>query len=257
MNTVIKGVQSYLICLYGLICKDFKSLIRSPIFFLVATFCSGIWSYIFLRNLVSLSAGSKNVNLHFDLFLSHFSLINLIFIFMIPAITMSLIAQEKQTRTYDLLLTSPITSTQIVLGKFFAAFAAIFVIIFISFLYPLGASLFSDFSWSLLLSSYLGLLFVTGVYVSVGLFSSSLTESIMFSVIMGVVFNLMLFLLAQGEGFSTGQVFVKVMNHLNFGQHFFQFIKGKITLQSVVFFLSLISFFVFLTQRVVESSRWR
>lgn len=257
IKTPIKTLSTYFSGLFYVAFKDFKTLMTSPIFFIVTTFCSGLWSYLFLRNLLSLSSLGRNVNLHFNLFLNHLSLINLIFIFIMPAITMTLIAQEKQTRTYSLLLTSPITSTQIVLGKFFSALAAACVIIFISLLYPLSASFFSDISWSLLFSSYLGLFFVTGIYVSVGLFSSSLTESIMFSVIMGVIFNLMLYLLSQGSGFSSGEIFTTFMKHVNLGEHFQQFIQGKITVPSLVFFLSVIGFFIFLTQRVVESSRWR
>ena len=246
----------YYSCTSSIAFKDLKTLVTSPVFFLVATFCSSIWSYIFLRNLSALSGG-RSGNVHFDLFFPHFSLVNLIFIFAIPAVTMKLISEERKNKTYDLLLTSPITATQIVVGKFFAAFKAALIIIAISFLYPLSASFFTDISWGPVLSSYLGLTLLTGAYVAVGLFSSSLTESVMLSVIMGVIFNIMLWFLGQGADFSNEETFTSIMEHLSLGQHFINFIKGTISVKSTVFFLSVITFFVFLTQRVVESSRWR
>jgi ABC-2 type transport system permease protein len=107
-----------------------------------------------------------------------------------------------------------------------------------------------------LMSAYLGLFLVSAVYVAVGLFASALTESIMLSVIMALIFNLMLWFVSQGLGEQSGTVGA-VMEYIGLGQHFTGFIMGAIKLNSLVFLCSVIGLFVFLTQRVVESSRWR
>ena len=246
--------------------KDFKSLVTSPMFFVIAGLCSCIWSYNFLRSILEFAArsdmaarfpGAPAMNLHFNVFLNHISHVNIIFLFAIPALTMRLIAEEKKLRSYDLLLTAPITATDIALGKFMAGFGAAMVLVAVSFLYPLGVSLVADFPWLPLLNSYLGLAFMAAAYVSVGLFASALTESIMLSVVMGLLFNLILWFLSQGVSFSDNPVFSTIMQHLSVGQHFFSFLKGTLQVSSLVFFASIITMFIFLSQRVIESSRWR
>lgn len=197
------------------------------------------------------------LNLHLTVFLYHISQINLLFIFMIPALTMRLLAEEKKLRTYDLLLTSPITSTQIVVGKFLAGFGAVAFLTSISFLYPLFTATFAGVQFGPLLVAYLGVLLVSAAYVAVGLFASSLTESVVLSVCMGLIFNLSLWFISQGVDFSNDPMFMSVMEHLSVGNHFMNFVKGSLKLSSSVFLLSVIGFFVFLTQRVVEASRWR
>lgn len=247
--------------------KDFRSLVTSPMFFLAAGASTLLMSYSYLRNLKQFSdsslmsamqmGGESGMNIHMTVFMGHISITNLLFILLTPAITMRLLSEEKKMRTYDLLLTSPITATDIAVGKFLAAFCAGMVLVAISLAYPLVTRLVADFSVRQLLSSYLGLALVTGTYVAVGVFSSSLTESVLLAVVFGWILNLCLWFVAQGADFMEGSQFVSVMEHLSIGQHFANFVKGTMNLGSAVFMLSCIVFFVFLTQRVVESSRWR
>ncbi len=248
--------------------KDFKVIVTSPMFYFLAFLSTLMWSYSYIRNILmfaeqSVRAGmmqqgvDAGMNIHRTVFLFHISQLNLLFIFIIPALTMRLIAEEKKLRTYDLLLTSPITATGIALGKFLAAFGAAAVLVFISALYPVGSAMFADFHWPTLLVSYLGVLLVSGCYVAVGLFASSLTESVVLSVVMGLIFNLTLWFLSQGSEMATTSWIVGTLEHVSIGQHFMGFISGSIKLSSVIFFLSCIGLFVFLAQRVIESSRWR
>ncbi|NJM10352.1 MAG: hypothetical protein HC883_05720 [Bdellovibrionaceae bacterium] len=125
----------------------------------------------------------------------------------------------------------------------------------ISFLYPLATRIVAAYPMAPLFSAYLGVLLVSGVYVAVGLFASALTESIMLSVIMGLIFNMLLWFISQGAG-DAGAL-TAVLEYMGLGQHFLGFIMGSVKLNSMVFLLSVIGLFVFLTQRVVESSRWR
>lgn len=248
--------------------KDFKSSVTRPMFFLIAGLCSTLWSYLYLRGVrefaqqsLLMSApqfgGGMQMNIHYTLFISHISYINIIFIFMIPALTMGLISEEKKMRTYDLLLTSPINATHIALGKFLAGFGTAMLLVLIGMLYPIGTALFADFQWAPLLSSFIGLTLMTAAYVAVGLFASSMTESVVLSVVMGVLFNLVLWFLSSGSGFSDNPVFTAIMEQVSIGQQLFSFLKGTFKVSAIVFFLSLAGLFVFLAQRVVESSRWR
>ncbi len=241
--------------------KDLKNLLKSPIFYVIGGLCAVIWSNSYIRVLLKfvetsmLQGPQSGMNLQRDVFTPHISLVNLLLIFVIPALTMRLLAEEKRQRTYDLLLTSPITSTQIVLGKFLAGVAAVAILILISLLYPLVTFGVANFPLLPLFSAYFGLLLVATCYVAVGIFASSLTESVVLSVIMALIFNIMLWFIGQGA--EGGEGVNKILEHLAIAQHFFNFIMGSIKLKSLVFFLSVVGLFVFLTQRVVESSRWR
>jgi len=241
--------------------KDFRILATSPLFMLIISGCCLIWSYNFLRDVIIFSRNNmqafQSMNIYYNVFYKHISFSSILFIFIIPAITMRLLSEEKKMRTYDLLLTVPVTATDIALGKFLAGFGAAILLILASAIYPLGTAFFAEFHFGPLVTSYLGLALVTGAYVAVGLFSSSITESVVLSVIMGIIFNLALWFVGGGMDFSDAPTFTAIMSHLNLGQHFYNFAKGTVQISSLVFFLSLIGLFVFLSQRVIESSRWR
>jgi len=245
--------------------KDFKNLVTSPMFCFIAALCSVLWSFTFLRSLIMFAEntqamfnpGGQTPSLQMTVFLTHISQINLLFIFIVPALTMRLIAEEKKLRTYDLLLTAPITATEIALGKFFGAFGAVLLLVLLSALYPLGTRLITTFSMAPLFAAYLGVVLVAGTYVAIGVFASSLTQSVVLSVVMGLIFNLFLWFLSQGAESSTGLYMTSILEHLSIGDHFMSYIRGSIRIKSLVFMLSCMGLFVFLTQRVVESSRWR
>lgn len=251
--------------LFTLAGKDLRILLTSPMFFVISGLCSILWSYSFMRNLLQFAQRSQmmmqpgmeaGMNMQREVFLAHISQVNLLFVFVVPALTMRLLAEEKRIRTYDLLLTSPVSATQIALGKFLAGWGAVSALTLVSFLYPLLTRTVAEFPMAPLFAAYLGVLLVSGAYVAVGLFASALTESIVLSVVMGLIFNILLWFIAQGAG-EQGGMLTAVLEYMGVGHHFLGFIMGSLKLNSLVYFASVIGLFVFLTQRVVESSRWR
>jgi ABC-2 type transport system permease protein len=247
--------------------KDIKNLLSSPLFYVISGLCSVLWSYSYMRNLIAFAEKSRmygmqggadgGMNLQGQVFLLHISQINLLLVFVVPAFTMRLLAEEKKLRTYDLLLTSPITATQIAVGKFLAGLGSAGALIGISFFYPLMTRMVAEYQMAPLISAYVGVLFVAAVYVGVGLFASALTESVMLSVVMGLIFNISLWFISQGADAVSNPQLSAVLEYMSFGQHFLNFIIGSIKLSSLVFMFSVIGLFIFLTQRVIESSRWR
>lgn len=246
--------------------KDFRTIVFSPIFFVMCGLASCLWSFTYLRQIIEFAARSMGggmmgmggpQNIHFGVFVSHVWLVNLLFIFIAPAITMRLLADEKKARTFDLLLTSPITSVDIAIGKFLAGFWAAGILVLISMLYPLGTAFFADFSFGPLLSSYLGLLLTVALYIAVGLFASSLTEAPIAAVFFGAVINLSLWFISQGAQSSDNPTLSAILEHVSLGSQFSTFIRGTLQSGASIFFISCIGLFVFLTQRVVESARWR
>lgn len=244
--------------------RDFRSLFLSPMMYLILGFCAVLMSFFYLRNLIIFAARSRMVmpgqsgpNLQIDLFAQHISLVHLLLILVVPVFTMRLLSEEKKMKTFDLLLTSPITATEIAVGKFLAGFYCALAVILISLLYPLGTGFVAQFPMAPLLSAYLGLTLVVAIYVAIGLFSSSLTESVVLAVVLGWILNLLVFFIGQAGYNNTDPFWSPILQHISMAEHFYSFILGTIRTKSLIFFGSVGTLFVFLTQRVIESSRWR
>lgn len=246
--------------------KDLRNLFLSPLFYSIAGLCTIAWTLVYFLGLQDFAQASamsamqgqgEGASLHFVVFARHISLVNLVMIFAVSAMSMRLFTEEKRGQTMALLLTSPVTATQITLGKFLAGLLGAWALIGVSFLYPLSLRIFTPVDWGPLIASYIGLLLVTGCYVSVGMFASSLTESPVLSVIMSLIFNVLLWFVGALSDASQEPALTKVFEHLNLGTHFVNFIKGSISIASLTFFVSVIALMTFLTQRVVESNRWR
>lgn len=245
--------------------RDFKQIVTSPVFFFISALCTVIWSITFVnflrqfgvQGMMAASQGGEGPNIIRSVFMPHVSIINLIFIVTLPALTMRLIAEEKKSRSYDLLLTSPITATQIVAGKFMAGIGAMSVLLFLSFLYPWMTRLIAEFSWGMVFSIYLGMFLMAALYTASGLLASSLTESSMLAVFMGVVLNFLIWFVGPSLSGIETEWISKVAEYINLGTHMANFVSGAIQVRSVVFFCASILFLTFLSQRVVESSRWR
>ena len=246
--------------------KDFKSMFLSPLFFAWAGISFIFLSYIFPRDLFRFAMSyampvfgpnaDQGGSIHFDVFIAHISYINLILLFSIPVLGMKLLSEEKQNRTFDLLMTSPISSLQIVLGKYFALFLLISVFLFFSLFYPLSTGFFVDIPLGPLFSSYLGLFFLSALYSAVALFASSLSASLFLSAFIGMILNISLWFISQ-QGEVGSSLWGGVVSYLSLSTHLTNFIKGSIVISSVVFFLSAVVFFLFLVFKSVEFVRWR
>lgn len=246
--------------------KDLRNLFMSPLFYGIAGLCSIAWTLVYFLGLddfnqasmmSSMQGTGEGASLHFVVFARHISLVNLMMIFAVSAMSIRLFTEERRAQTMALLLTSPVSATQITLGKFLAGLLGAWALVGVSFLYPLSLRFFAEFDWGPLIASYIGLLLITGCYVAVGMFASCLTDNAVMSVVMSLIFNVMLWFIGALSDASQEPTLTKIFEHLNVGAHFIGFIKGGISVASVTFFISVIVLMAFLTQRVVESNRWR
>ena len=236
-------------------------------FLTICGFCCFFWSFNYVRsillfaqnsNMPSFGGGAQEpMDIHRYVFVPLVSHMNLLLVFIVPALTMRLFSEEKKLKTFDLLMSSPLTATQMVLGKFFAAYKATLVLVAISFVYIAVTAFFADFQWSMPLVLYLGVILLAGVYVSAGLLASSLTDSLVLSVILGVVFNLFIWFISQASDLTDSFIFTAIMDYLSLGEHLMHFAQGMISIQSISFFVISTTFFLFLARQVIETHRWR
>lgn len=248
--------------------KEAKGFFLSPTFYVICFLVSLIFSWVFpiqlsifsklLENYV-LQQGvpQQQLNIHYGVFLRQISYLNLLLIFVVPAITMKLIAEEKKMRSFDLLLTSPVTSVQIVVGKFLAAISAVAMIVGISLSYPLMTSFFAQIHWGTLLVAFFGIFMVGAVYTSMNLFCSSLTESALIAYVMSVVMNVSVWFIGIGAEVVDSEGGRRFFEHASLNSHLSSLVEGTIRSSSIVFLLSLVGLFLFLCERVIEAHRWR
>ena len=248
--------------------KDIKSFYLSPEFYGVCFFCALVLSWMYPNQLKSFAdfiahfsyqanMPKQQMNIHYRLFVSHIANLNLLLILLVPALTMRLISEEKRQQSFTLLLTSPVTSAEIIAGKYVAALGAVLGLFGISILYPLVTSFFTTFSWPMLFSSYLGLLMVAMLYVAMGLFCSALTDSALLAYVMGFIFNLFVWFIGMGTEMMDSSLMRQVFEHLSVNTHLTGFIKGVVRSSALVFLLSAVGLFAFLSERVIEVNRWR
>lgn len=247
--------------------KDLRNMFMSPLFYVVAGICSLIWYLMFVTRISEFifqtsmqmvqGQGQDGIPLHFFLFFPHLSLVNLIMIFAVAAITMRLFTEEKRNRTFDLLLTAPVTSLEIVLGKLIAGVLTAWALLAIAAIYPLSLAFFANLDWGPLASAFLGVALLSAGYVAVGMFSSSLTQSAVISIILSLIMSVLLWFVGALADRSSSPTEKDIIEHLSVGEHLQNFMKGNLSVAGFVFFLSLIFLFSFLTRQVVESNRWR
>ncbi|AGH95036.1 ABC transporter permease subunit [Pseudobdellovibrio exovorus] len=253
---------------YTIFKKELAGFFKSPLFYFLSFTMTILLSILFSISLEKFAQASGNavmqfgasaqmLNIHYAVFLPHLSIMNLIFIFLIPALCMKLLSEEKKMRTFDLLLTSPVSSASIVLGKYFAALVTVLALILVSFVYPAVSRRVFEFSWAPTIVAALGIFLVAAVYTAMSMFASSLTENGLVAFVLSIVLNLSVwFIGALNESFD-GSTLKAVLEHLSLNTHLAAMIEGTIRTNGLIFFLSLIFLFCFLTERVVESARWR
>lgn len=227
--------------------RELSAYFLSPIgyvFIAVCYFFSGIFFYAF-----ALSAGSTDNSY---VFLGMFYVLMI----MIPVLTMRLMADDKRQKTDQLTLTAPISLTRLVFGKFLSAFVIYVIGIAIILVYSLVLSFFAEINWIINLGNFVGLTLLGGLFIAVGVFISSLTENQMIAAIGAIGVNILILLLDMVASVipidfvASGISAISVFNRYN------DFTMGIFNLGNVLFFLSAIFIFLFLTVRVLEKRRW-
>ncbi|MBA7576966.1 hypothetical protein ES708_18812 [subsurface metagenome] len=233
---------------------DFFSSITGYIVVIVFLVVNGLFLWVFPGEMNILDAGYASLD-------TLFVIAPWVFLFLVPAVTMRAFSDEKKSGTLDLLLTRPISEMQIVLAKYFAnvtvaAIALLPTFIFYGSVIMLGnptGNIDSGGTWG----SYLGLFLLAAVYVSIGLFASSLTENTIVAFVSAVLLCFFLYLGFNSVGYLslTGKTGNFILN-LGIDAHYKSMQRGVIDSRDLVYFLSVIFLFLFFTQAKLRSRNW-
>jgi ABC-2 type transport system permease protein len=256
----------------AIVSKEFRSLFVSPIAYVVlAVFfaVSGYFFYIIMSNIMQqvmemvfrsqqFGAAPPAVDVPSIIMRNFFGILSTLLLFLIPMITMGIIAEEKRRGTIELLLTSPVTNTQLIVGKFSAVLLFLLVMLSPTVLNSVILYTYSDPRPRLatFLVGYLGAFLLGGSLLAVGLFISSLTENQIVAAVLtfGVFIVLWVLDAAAGAGTTLAN---ETMRYLSILNHYDDFTKGIFDTQHLVFYLSFIFLGLFLTSVSLDSAKWR
>ncbi len=228
--------------------KEFRSYFDSPIayIFITAFLISSMW--IFFRSFFLIGQSMMR---------GYFSLLPWLFLFFVPAITMRLWAEEKKIGTLEVLMTLPVKDYEVIIGKYIAAYLFLAVTIILSVTLPITLIVLGQPDIGPIIGGYLGALLMGGAYLAIGLFASSLSENQIIAFILGIVFCFFLFIL--GENFVLVAIpsrLAPIFSYLGLGYHFESIGRGIIDTRDIIYYLSVIGFFLFLNIRSLESRKW-
>ena len=181
-------------------------------------------------------------------------------VFIIPVLSMGLISQEWSTGTIEPLMTAPIGETDVVVGKFLGALGFFLFLLVPTLLYVVLLRLYSQVDLGPIVSGYLGIILVGALFVSIGLFCSSMTRSQVVAAVLAVAILFLITIVPwaalRSEGSTLGSFWRKVADQGVYNRYA-DFSRGVLDLGHVVFFLALTIVFLFLTIKVLESRRWK
>lgn len=234
--------------------KDFFSSLTGYISAIVFLLIIGLVMWVIPGDLNVLDSGYATLD-------SLFSIAPWVFLFLVPAVTMRTFSEEKRSGTIELILTRPISDTQMVLGKFFASVVLVLIILIPALLFYLSVYLLGNpvgnidtgGTWG----SFIGLFFLASAYAAVGIFTSSLTDNQIVSFILSM---LLCFLLYTGlESLALLDAFSGIkylLVSLSISEHYSSMSRGVIDTRDVVYFVALSALFLIFTRTKLESRKW-
>jgi len=246
--------------------KEIRTYFTSPIAYVLITvflvlvgffFYSLIW--VFNSQSLQMARNQyyfQQLNINQMVYSPLFHNMSIILLLMIPLLTMRLFSEEKKRQTDELLYTSPISISQIILGKYFASLFVLLAMLLLTGILSIFTFAYGNPEIVPLLNGYLGLFLMGAAFIAAGIFFSSLTENQIVAAVL-TFGTLLLFWILNWASYSAGGIWKGVLNYLSFLQHFDDMTRGILDTTDVVYYISFIFFGLFLTYSVIQYRRWR
>jgi ABC-2 type transport system permease protein len=234
--------------------KEIRGYFTSPVAYVVALMFVALTGYFFVRSVDSILTGADFPEASLRETMTQISIF--ILPWLAPVLTMRLLAEEQKIGTIELLLTSPVRDWEVVLGKFLAAMTFFLVTLALTFWYVLMLEWRGNPDLGPLLSGYLGIILYGGAAISIGLMASSFTSNQIVAAVISLGILVLLTFLEVAANQVTG-VTATIVGQMGMTTHFSDFVRGIIDTGNIVYYVSLMAVFLFLTVRSLETRRWR
>jgi len=255
--------------IWAIFAKEIRSYFLSPIAYIVTAgfmVLSGLSFYfraIYLNQVIQAAYENGELAVLKQNRINHFLIgpmlgdVGLILMFLMPVLTMRLFSEEKRQKTDELLLTSPLTVNQIVISKYLAGLFYAILLVLITLVYMVVLFHYSEPDAGMAVASYLSLVLFVACVVSLGVFTSSLTENQIVASVSCLILELIFATFGVASRSVGSPTISRILAYLSLQTHMKSFLDGVIMSEDLIYFVSFAFLFLFLTNRSVESSRWR
>ncbi len=227
--------------------REIRTYFNSPVAYIVVTVFTIITGYLFFTQLfIEKQAEMRGL----------FNVMPLLFMFLIPAITMRLLAEEKGSGTLELLITMPVRDWEVVLGKFLAALALLCTSLALTLVFAITVKGLGPMDTGPALGGYLGLVLMGGAYAAIGVMASAFTRNQIVAFIVSFAISFSLFLLGRISQFVPESL-QPILSFLSIDGHFENITRGVIDSRDVIYYLSVIGVCLLLATTALESRKWK
>ncbi len=238
--------------------RELRSYFVSPLAWVVMTLFLLLNGFVFFLIVSYLNQpGGGPMGSPLAIFFGDNVLFWIILMVLCPVLTMRSLSEERKSGTIEVLMTSPVTETQVVVGKFLAAwlfYAALWVP---TLAYPALLASYGKVDWGPVASGYLGILVLGALFVSLGIFASSLAKSQIVAALIAFAGAFLLLAITFLDFLVIGETAKLVLKHLNLAEHMSEFGRGIVDSRRLVYYLSGTAFFLFLSTRALAANKWR
>lgn len=229
--------------------KELRAYFNSPLAYIFIDVFLLVTGWLFFQNYFVLGKADMR---------SFFGLVPWMFLFIVPAITMRVWAEEKKLGTIETLLTMPVKDHEVVLGKYLASLLFLGITLALSFMIPVVVMWSGPADLGVILASYIGSLFLGGAYIALGVWLSAFTDNQIIAFILAIVASFGFFIIGQVFVLQSVPSFMAgFLQFLGLGAHFESISRGVIDTRDVLFYLSFIGFFLFLNVQQIAGRRFK
>ena len=233
--------------MYAIFKREFKTYFSSPLgYVFLAVFYVLAGLFFVLNNILSGTANMSGV----------FSNITIICIILVPLLTMRLLSEDKKQKTDQLLLTSPVSLGNIVLGKFLAAFAIYAIGLSCTVVYAFVLAVFVNIEVWVIVGSLFGMLLLGASFIAIGMFISNLTENQLIAAVLSICIIFGLYIVNSLNGVISNPILAALLSAISIYSRYINFSMGIFNMSDAIYYLSVAAIFGFLTVRVLEKRRW-
>ena len=244
--------------------KEMESYFTSPLAYVLIGLFSLITGIMFFNLLVTYTDGIQAIPQHMaqeisfveEVVLRLFANINFLFLFFIPLLTMRLFSEEKKQETIDLYWLSPVREWQVVLSKGLAALSLIFAMLIMTVVFPLIVWGVGIKDFSLLGSAYLSVVLNACCYISMGLFFSSISNNQIIAGLLSILGIMFLWMITWGGHLNSNYMISEIFNYIGITSHFERILRGLIGTQDIIYYITFILLFGFLSIKSLGRRNW-
>ena len=229
--------------------KELNSYFNSPLGYIVVSVFLVIAGWMFVQTFFIIDQATMR---------SFFNFLPILFMFVLPAVTMSSWSEEKKSGTVEVLMSFPVSTVKVVIAKFLSSFVFLIIMLALTLAIPIMITSLGTPDRGIIWAGYLGTVFLGSSYIAIGLWVSSITKNQIISFLLTVVIVFIFYMIGNSLILDAmPSSIASIGKFLSFSTHFDSILRGVISLADILYYFSVIIFFLFLNARVVSMKNWR